>query len=170
MRGQYFSFDAIIASVIFVLALVALLSYWHSLRSFLDYQNDMLSRDAVSVSNLLFTPPEPVPTDCADMTDMERFGLAFSWDDRRVDSDILACAELQDSAWLKGVTGSSFNVYMKVTDLTDGSEQELGTSPADAAAGGYEVNDVVNMRRLATVVNTTDGTTHLAAFDLSVFR
>ena len=38
-KGQYFSFDAIVASVIFVLALVALLSYWHSVRSYLEHEN-----------------------------------------------------------------------------------------------------------------------------------
>jgi len=163
MKGQYFSFDAIIASVIFVLALVALLSYWHSVKSFLDYQNDQLSKDAVRISNLLFTPPEP----SADCADMERLGFAFNWDDRRADSSILACAEAQNADWLKRVSGSSFDLYIKVTILEDGGEvYEMGTKPADAS---YEVTDIVKIRRLATVVDPDDST-HAAAFDLSIYK
>lgn len=164
MKGQYFSFDAIIASVIFVLALVALLSYWHSVKSFLDYQNDQLSRDAVRISNLLFTPPEP----SADCADMDRLGFAFSWNDRRADSSILACAASQDSAWLKRVSGSSFDLHIKVTVLEGGGDEyEMGTKPSDAS---YEVTDIVKIRRLATVVDSSDDSTHVAAFDLSIYK
>ncbi|MBU0533095.1 hypothetical protein KKB44_06400 [Candidatus Micrarchaeota archaeon] len=159
MKGQYFSFDAIIASVIFVLALVALLSYWHSVKSFLDYQNDQLSRDAVRISNMLFTPPDS--SNCANI---ETLGLAVSWDDRRVDSSMLDCIETHDAAWLKGVAGSPYNAYIKVTSLVDGSETEVGDEPpADAT-------DVVNIRRLASVVNTTGDFTYLATIDLSIYK
>ena len=161
MKGQYFSFDAIIASVIFVLALVALLSSWHSVRSFLDYQNDQLSKDVVRISNMLFTPPEPLTTNCAAM---DRLGFAFAWDDRRVDSSILDCAKDRDAQWLKEKTGSSFDVHINVTDLAeDMVEAEIGDPPSDDAS------DVVKIRRLATVVES-DGSTHLAAFDLSIYK
>ncbi|MBD3210326.1 hypothetical protein GF318_03005 [Candidatus Micrarchaeota archaeon] len=162
MRGQYFSFDAIIASVIFVLALVALLSYWHSVRSFLDYQNDQLSRDAVRISNLMFTPPEP----SADCATMERLGFAKGWDDRRVDSSVISCAASQDAAWLRNVTGSSYGVYLKITNLANGTETEIGTDPSTEP----DVADVVKLRRLATVVDSPDDSTYLASFDLSMYK
>jgi hypothetical protein len=160
MKGQYFSFDAIIASVIFVLALVAMLSYWHSVRSFLDYQNDQLSKDAVSISNLLFTPPYP-SSSCANM---ERLGFAMGWDDRRVNGDVLECALAEDEAWLKMVTGTAFGVQLKVTNIAEGDEYTVGDAPGSAAS------DVVNIRRLATVYNNTDGSTYPAAFDLTLYR
>jgi len=163
MKGQYFSFDAIIASVIFILALVALLSYWHSVRSFLDYQNDQLSKDAVRISNLLFTPPEP-STSCGSMS---RLGFAFSYDDRRVNSEVIECAITASGSneeWLQEVTGTPFNVYLEITNVADGNKMEIGTPQ------GEEVTNVVNIRRLATVVNTTDGSDYSASFDLTLYN
>ncbi len=166
MKGQYFSFDAIIAAVIFVMALVALLSYWHSVKSYLDYQSDPLSRDAVRISNLLFTPPSPSP-DCLTMS---RLGFSIGWDDRRINSSIVDCASLMNTVspeWLKQKLGTPYDVSITVRDLS--------TDPAAVVAviGGSEAdvknaNEVVKMRRLATIVKD-DGSTYLAAFDLSLY-
>ncbi|MFN7991883.1 MAG: hypothetical protein U0R44_07050 [Candidatus Micrarchaeia archaeon] len=159
MKGQYFSFDAIMASVIFVLALVALLSYWHSVRSFLDYQNDQLSKDAITVSNLLFSPPSPGPS-CGTM---EKMGLAIDWADRRVNSSIIDCAKLQSQAWLKEKLGTSYNVSLRITNLANGSVTTIG---GDVPAGAA---NVVKIRRLATVMNASNST-YLASLDLSLYR
>ncbi len=161
MKGQYFSFDAIIASVIFILALVALLSYWHSVKSFLDYQDDPLSRDAVRISNLLFTPPSPESWSCTD-TGMDKLGFAISWDDRRVNSSILECAEGANQVWLQKVLGAETNVSLVVTNINDGTKIPIGGDPSS-------YTNVVKLRRLATVVNS-DGTTYPASFDLTLYR
>ncbi|MDD5339927.1 MAG: hypothetical protein PHV13_01620 [Candidatus ainarchaeum sp.] len=166
MKGQYFSFDAIIAAVIFVMALVALLSYWHSVKSYLDYQADPLSRESVRISNLLFTPPSPSP-DCMEMS---RLGFSLGWDDRRVNSSIVECASLRAGVspnWLKQMLGTGYDVSITVSDLSS-------DIPATVAVIGGSADDVKNakevvkMRRLATVVNP-DGSTYLAAFDLSIY-
>ncbi len=159
MKGQYFSFDAIIASVIFVLALVALLSYWHSVRSFLDYQADPLSKDAIRVSNLLFTPPAP-STDCATM---DRLGFARAWDDRRVETGLVACAASQSQDWLRSRLGTAYGTSISVTNLANGTVTQIGGAIPDSAA------NVVKIRRLATIINETGGT-YLAAIDLSMYR
>lgn len=158
MKGQYFSFDAIIASVIFVLAIVALLSYWHSVRSFLDYQNDPLSKDAIRVSNLLFTPATPVGS-CASMG---RLGFAFSYDDRRVNKSVIDCAASQGQSWLRQKLGTAYGTSIKVTNLADGSFVTIG---GDVPAG---IVNVVRIKRLATVTNSTGGT-YLASIDLSMY-
>jgi hypothetical protein len=161
MKGQYFSFDAIIASVIFVLALVALLSYWHSVRSFLEYQNDPLSKEAIRVSNLLFIPGSP-SSDCASMT---QFGLANRYDDRRVNASIINCINsTKDGAWLRSSLGTPYNVTIKVTRISDAASWMLGGDVSGTP------NNIVKLRRLATVVNSTDGTTYLASFDLTMYR
>jgi hypothetical protein len=160
MKGQYFSFDAIIAAVIFVLALVAMLSYWHSVRSFLDYQNDPLSKDAVRVSNLLFLPSAP-PGGCGVM---ESLGLANDWNDRRVNASILACAKLQDQVWLREKLSTPNGVAIRVTNLADNSVIDIGGQvPTDAG-------NIVKMRRLATVANSVTGEEYLAAVDLTMYK
>ena len=160
MKGQYFSFDAIIASVIFVLALVALLSYWHSVRSFLDYQSDPLSKESIRISNLLFTPSSP-SSDCASIG---RLGFAIGYDDRRVNSSLLECAKTKDQVWLRDKLGTPYGITINVTNIADDSVISIGGSVPSSAV------NVVKIRRLATVLNSTDGTTSLAAFDLAMYR
>ncbi|MBU0586076.1 hypothetical protein KJ780_01040 [Candidatus Micrarchaeota archaeon] len=52
-KGQYFSFDAIIASVLFAIALLSVLGYWFSLKSALDSNNDPFFTEATRVSERL---------------------------------------------------------------------------------------------------------------------
>jgi len=163
MKGQYFSFDAIVASVIFVLAVVALLSYWHSVKSYLDYQSDDLSREAVRISNLLLTPAYPAGS-CGDS--IESLGLSGQWSERsRISSQALSCAEGEDSAWLKERLGTPYEVFVEVHEIGTGAdERTIGTAPpADAAT-------IVKLRRLATMVDEQAGTATVAAIDVSVYR
>lgn len=160
MKGQYFSFDAIIASVIFVLALVALLSYWHSVRSFLDFQNEALSKDAVRVSNLLFTPSSPTASDC---TSMERLGFANSWNDRRLNESLVYCSASQTDSWLKEKLGTANDLSISVENLANGTVTVIGSEPTSNAT------DVIKVRRLGTIVNSTGGT-YLAIIDMSVYK
>lgn len=164
MKGQYFSFDAIIAAVIFVLAIVALLSYWHSVKSYLDYQNDPLSKDTIRVSNLLFTPSYP----SSDCTGMLRLGFAMATDDRRLDSDIIDCAAAKAAAnqtWLQNKLATPYKVSITFTRLTD-PQAVFATVGADVPP---DAEEVARMRRLATVVNATSGESYLAAVDLSMY-
>jgi len=168
MKGQYFSFDAIIAAVIFIMALVALLSYWHSVKSYLDYQNDPVSQDAVRISNLLFTPPTPSPPPGASSVcdGMTRLGFSISWDDRRVDQSIVDCTSTAASnpEFLQRVLGTPYDVEIDVTDLSYARPTVVIGAPVPADA-----IEVVKMRRLATIVNQSDGSNYPAAFDISLY-
>lgn len=158
-KGQYFSFDAIIATVIFMMAIVLLLSYWHSVKLFLDYQTSDVSKETMRVASLLFVPAFPEGAGCSGV---ENLGFAVSWEDKRVREDLLECAR-GDSGWFSAKLGSQYNMSIKVTDVDDGSWYYLGGDvPSDAT-------EVSNMRRAATVVHD-DGTTSLAVFDISVYR
>ncbi len=55
-KGQYFSFDAIVASVIFILTFISFLSYWFSVKSALDSKDEELSREAARITDGMFTP------------------------------------------------------------------------------------------------------------------
>lgn len=161
MKGQYFSFDAIIASVIFVLALVALLSYWHSVRSFLDFQSDSLSKDALKLSNLLFAPSYP----SSECDDIERLGFAMSWSEHKINQSIITCAEGKDMAWLQEKMGTGNGISISVTNLADNSVTRIGGDQADIDAA----DNIVKIRRLATVADE-NGDTYLAKIDLWMFR
>lgn len=168
MKGQYFSFDAIVASIIFILALMALLSYWHSVRTYLDYQNNGIQRDAIKVSNMLFTPAY-YGSGSGSCADMQRLGLAKSWDERVVDSRLLDCAQSQSAAdpeeWLKQRLSTPYDVSIVVTYLMD-PENPVFIGERDIPGGSSEV---VIMRRLATVEDP-DGDTRLATIDLIMYH
>ncbi|MFH0927227.1 MAG: hypothetical protein V1822_01485 [Candidatus Micrarchaeota archaeon] len=55
-KGQYFSFDAIVAAVIFVLAMSILANHWFSLRSQMDEQTLFLQDEALRISDLFLSP------------------------------------------------------------------------------------------------------------------
>ena len=56
MKGQYFSFDAIIASVVFVLTVLALMSYWNSVKAGMETYSDETTKEAIRISDLLLSP------------------------------------------------------------------------------------------------------------------
>lgn len=167
-KGQYFSFDAIVASVIFLLAVVALLSYWYSIKTYLDFQSEDLSKEAIRVSNVLFSPPSP-SNNCADV---DRLGLSISFDDRRVDASMLDCAisrSHRESTWLKSSLAISplYGVFVRVTPISD----EASISPfviGDEATGSEK--EVVKLRRTATIYNSTSRVSYLATFDVFVYK
>jgi hypothetical protein len=163
MKGQYFSFDAIIASVIFLMAIVLLLSYWHSIKTFLDYQTSDVMRESMRIASLLFVPPDG----SLSCTGVNELGFALSWDDRRVDQsaiDVASGCAAAESEWLKLRLSTPHEVYIKVNYLDGTSPVDIGEEPDPDSVG-----EVANMRRAAAVVQS-DGTTKLATFDIYIYR
>ncbi len=165
-KGQYFSFDAIVASVIFVLTLVMLLSYWHSVRTYLDYQANDISKDASRISDMLFTPPTG---DCT--TGITRLGLASSWSDPRMNLTQLQCtiSALKTSDEVKAALGSSYNVSIVVTDLSyeTPAPYTIGDDPAGPSFFDSKT-EVAKIRRIGTLM-TPDGN-HIATVDVYVYE
>ncbi|MBM3229647.1 hypothetical protein FJZ26_04415 [Candidatus Parvarchaeota archaeon] len=58
-RGQYFSFDAIAASIIFIIAVSILSSYWFGINSVMDSQTDRMNIEAMRLSDTLMTTGYP---------------------------------------------------------------------------------------------------------------
>jgi len=158
MKGQYFSFDAIIAAVIFMMAIVMLLGYWHSVKSFLEYQSGAVSREAMRVASALFVPAFPEGSDCDHMVNL---GFSVSWNDRRVNETVIACSAAQPNYWLKEKFSSPYNVSMKFN--YDGTDTWIGAEDPESDS------EVVKMRRAATIVKET-GETSLATIDIYLYR
>jgi hypothetical protein len=163
-KGQYFSFDAIVATVIFVLTLVMLLSYWNSVRTYLDYQTNDLGQAASHISDMLFQPPTG---DCTD--GFITLGFASSWSDQRINESLVQCAEKLSSDQLKADLGSSYNVSIVITDEIDPSyDVKLGDDPT-APAFSDNKNEVDKITRVASLV-TPDGHNDLATLDVYVYQ
>ena len=59
MKGQYFSFDAIIAAAIFILAVALLLNYWYGVRAVTQSQTRHLGTQAIAMSDTILSDGVP---------------------------------------------------------------------------------------------------------------
>jgi hypothetical protein len=172
MKGQYFSFDAIIASVIFMMAIVMLLGYWYSVKAFLEFQSGDTQREALRIASILFTPGFPDGADCDRMSSL---GFAVSWNDRSVRESLLDCASREAGSnpdFLKQEFSSPYNVSINVRYVQEG---EGSTTPRNIWIGNSapsSESEIVKMRRAGTVVRElpSKNITLLATFDIYVYR
>jgi len=78
-KGQYFSFDAIIATVIVVLAMTSLLTYWFSVQSVVDAKSNYLQSEASNLADTLMSPGIPEnwtqPIDAEGHLEVQQIGL-----------------------------------------------------------------------------------------------
>ncbi|MFH2106444.1 MAG: hypothetical protein ABII22_04235 [Candidatus Micrarchaeota archaeon] len=180
MKGQYFSFDAIVASVIFILAIVSLLSYWDSIRSNLDFQNSDVSREAFRVSEALLKEKISV-TNVANCDGIKAPGarLGFAGYDGRINWTIVQCANdyiTDDEPALKSLlsTGYGVTIIFHKGDVDDTKLAEIGTPMTDAFRAS--LREVYKVRRIVPVVDAegpreTDERTYSVNYmDLYLYR
>ncbi len=136
MKGQYFSFDAIVAVVIFAMALFTLFSYWHSVRSFLEFQSADLTKKATEISINLFLPSDQ-PCSAANI-------LSFGTEDRRLSwARISSCTLPQER--LQELTKAQGNVCLEFRRLDADEVKVLGATSCAAATEG--AREVAKIRR-----------------------
>lgn len=147
-KGQYFSFDAIVASVIFILTFISLITYWFSVKSSLESKNDEITREAARISDYLLTPSV----------------LAISYEDKRV--NISALSHIPGSEeQLRKEYNSPYDMYLEAYNASSGSVPFLtrGVKPAN------DSRDVAKVRRIFTLyVNSTYEMP--AAIDVYLYR
>ncbi len=161
MRGQYFSFDAIVASIVFVLALMALLGYWHSVRSYLDFQDSDIGKETIRVSDMIFASPH-YSGSSEDCDSIDRLGLSKSGYGSSIDPRLIDCAEDMSSQELKESLSTPYDAYFEITYIPSGKSVQIGKEPPS------DCTEVVQMRRLATV---DDGdNTYPATVDIRLYR
>lgn len=55
MKGQYFSFDAVIGFTIFILVLMTILSYWYSATSYFHTVENPMNKEAYRISEIVLS-------------------------------------------------------------------------------------------------------------------
>jgi hypothetical protein len=78
MRGQYFSFDAIIATVIMVLAFSSLIAYWYGAQAVVESRVYGRLADAERIAETLLSPGSPSDWEesVGDMNQIRQVGIA----------------------------------------------------------------------------------------------
>jgi len=76
MKGQYFSFDAIIATVIMALAFSSLVAYWNGAQTVVESRTYSRLADANRVAESLLSPGSPANWDSKSISDIRQIGIA----------------------------------------------------------------------------------------------
>ena len=85
-KGQFFSYDAVVAGVLFAVLLSILFVYWTSLRSLVFTQIDDLFITSIEVSNSLLTPGNPAAWTTSTV---QQIGITTDYNSMRIDNNKL---------------------------------------------------------------------------------
>ncbi len=145
-KGQYFSFDAIIASVIFILTFMAIVTYWFSVKSSLESKDDQISKEAARITDSMLTPAY----------------LTNSYKDKRVNASELFALPSDESA-LKRMFNSPYNISIVIS--TQAGNQILSKGPNPSL---INTANTARVRRIFVFYNSTYESP--AALDLYLYE
>jgi len=156
MKGQYFSFDAIIGGVIFILTAMALFSYWYGISGTLDQRHESLAKEAFRISEMLYTPLDP--------------GVAMDWRDAHLNYS--AVKERCDNPSPNDAFGSGYEVSFSFNEVD--KEKEPRGRIDEVCVWGVKEKDiqsenVYRFRRTASY-QYEDGNTTLGYVDIFVYE
>jgi nitrogen fixation-related uncharacterized protein len=122
-RGQVWSYDLIVASIIFVIALSILAFFWWSVRTNLAEDKEAIVRESLKVSDVLMSPGIPENwndlvnlSDSTTWSQVEQIGLAQSWDNHSLSVDKVYKLINMSSAnysYVQNRLRSNYNFYME---------------------------------------------------------
>lgn len=139
MKGQYFSFDAIIASVIMVVAITSLTAYWFGVQSVVESKSSPMYADALRVAESLVSPGSPENWTLyagtqAGLSQIRQIGLTKSYGG---ELDLAKITTLQNlsltgnyvqAGRIMRVPGEYYIVIEQTDNPTSGKHFEIGTS------------------------------------------
>lgn len=148
-KGQYFSFDAIIASIIFIFTFIALVNYWTGVKSTLESKDEEIFKEAARISDGLFTPAY----------------LQNSYIDKKVNETKLNDLP-DDNDTLKEKLNSYYNIFLNV------SIQPGNTNPTFVLSKGGTLppnaKNIAKVRRIFVLQNGSSETP--AVLDLYLYN
>ncbi len=146
-KGQYFSFDAIVASIIFILTFISLVSYWFSVKSMLESKENELEKQAIRISDFML------------------INLTISHEDKRIMNNTLQTLSSLNYGQLKNRFNSPYNIFINITKQGKNNGMPivvLGNAPPP------KIRDIAKVRRVFILVNETYETP--ATLDIYLYK
>jgi len=144
-KGQVWSYDLIVGSILFVIAMGVLAFFWWSARTNISENKDAIVREAVKVSDVLVSPGIPTnwsasvdPANVNTWAGLQQIGLAEDWDTNVLSVDKISKfmqMSLVDYSLLKTKLRSRYDFYMELTFYNDTSEEAVKMNGANITAG-----------------------------------
>jgi hypothetical protein len=124
-KGQVWSYDLIIASIIFVLAMAVLSFFWWSIRTNMSENKAAIVRESLTISDVLMSPGIPEnwnvgvdPNDPSTWSNVQQLGLAKSWDNKSLSVDKVYKMTIMSAlnySFVQNEIRSHYNFYVNVT-------------------------------------------------------
>jgi nitrogen fixation-related uncharacterized protein len=144
-RGQVWSYDLIISSILFVIALAILAFFWWSVRTNMSEDKEAILRESIKVSDVLMTPGIPTNwntlVDLSDQTtwaNVQQIGLAESWDNHSLSIGKvykLFNMSLVNYSIVKNKLRSRYDFYMELKFRNNSVEQPVKMNGTPILAG-----------------------------------
>ena len=140
MKGQYFSFDAIIATVIMVLAFSSLVAYWYGAQTVVESRTYSRLADANRIAESLLSPGSPANWGSQPIASIKQIGITNSFGNDLNMSKINALAANANGVNYVGVgnllrAGGEYYILIERTNTAAGESQiiaQIGHSHASA--------------------------------------
>lgn len=89
VKGQYFTFDAVMGAIIFMVTMGILLNYWYTMQATIDARDETAYRACLRMADqLVSTPGTPVDWESStNVNDVVQLGLITSWDNTTLSYD-----------------------------------------------------------------------------------
>lgn len=139
MKGQYFSFDAVIATVIMVLAFSSLVAYWYGAQAVVEERTDSRLADANRVAEALLSPGSPgnwengIP-----LSEVRQIGITKAFgnelDDGKINALMNLAASHYDISKTLLRTGGDYYIVIQQTDDPGGIVRVIGSPYSPAVA------------------------------------
>ena len=85
MKGQYFTFDAVVGAIIFMVTIGILLNYWYSMQAVIDARDETIYRSALRIADqLTSTPGTPENWNLLGISSVQQAGLMETWDNTSI--------------------------------------------------------------------------------------
>lgn len=146
-KGQYFSFDAIVASIIFTLTFISFVNYWFGVKSMLESKDEELTKQAMRISDYMISP----------------FSFAISQEDKRINKTSLTDLQAKNLALneLKHRFNCPYNMFINVTESSGTFVANFGI-PAPS-----KTRNIAKVSRIVVLVDGDRET--LATFEIYLY-
>jgi hypothetical protein len=151
VKGQYFSFDAVVASVIMVIAVTSLVAYWFGVQSVAESRSNDMYADSLRMAESLLSPGSPsnwtayVTANPDDLNQIHQIGLEENSSGELDQNKITALENL--AAYPSSATSpppsytavgnimhATGDYYIRIRQTDGGLNYSIGRPPAENAS------------------------------------
>lgn len=139
-KGQFFSYDAIVAGLMYAVLLTILYVYWSSLRSTMFTQIDGMFSTSMAVSNLLLTTGNPVNWTASNVN---QIGLTTGFNSLELDPNKVAYFQFLANSSLSSYYNTSSRIgvapYQFYITIDANPPIDIGNPPLPTATGQISI-------------------------------